>query len=91
MTRSSAPRRSPAPAEIALAYDALVEALWVISDQSEAGGPNFASQIARAVGELAGRPDAPLPSIPFQLEVGPPAPSAATSSSPVHGDAGMRR
>jgi hypothetical protein len=90
MTRSPAPRRPPAPAEIALAYDALVEALWTIRDQSEAGGPNFAGQIARALGELAGRPDDSLPSISSQADTRPPAPTAGAASSPVDGGAGMR-
>lgn len=84
MTRSPAPRKSPKPADIALAYDALVEALWRIHDQSEAGGPNFTDQIARALGELAGRPDDSQPSgapsvpdgAPAASTVGTPRPSA---------------
>lgn len=90
MTRSPAPRRSPAPPEIALAYDALVEALWTIRDQSEAGGPNFAGQIARALSELAGRSDDSLPSISSQADTTPTTPTAGTASASVDGGAGMR-
>lgn len=46
MTRRPSPEPGPTPDEIALAFDALVEALWLLWDQAEAGGPPFADQVA---------------------------------------------
>jgi len=72
VTQSSPVRRLPTPEEIALAYDALVETLWMIWDQAVAGGPNFADQVAHALGELAGRPGDSLQVAPSDAGTRPP-------------------
>jgi len=71
VTQSSPVRRLPTPEEIALAYDALVESLWMIWDQAAAGGPNFADQVAHALGEVAGRPDDSLQPTPSETGTRP--------------------
>ena len=56
MTRRPSPLTPPTADEIALAFDALVEVLWLMWDQAETGGPPFADQVADALGEMAIRP-----------------------------------
>jgi len=88
VTRSSPVRRLPTPEEIALAYDALVESLWMIWDQAAAGGPSFADQVAHALGELAVRPDDTLQVTPSETGTGPPAQTPLSTGVSVdgHGD-----
>jgi hypothetical protein len=56
VTRCALPATKPTPEEIALAFDALVQALWQMWDQAEAGAAPFADQIADALGEMTIRP-----------------------------------
>jgi len=85
VTESSPVRRLPTPEEIALAYDALVESLWVIWDQAAAGGPNFADQVAHALGEVAGRPDDTLLPTPSETGTIPQAQAPLSTSVAVDG------
>lgn len=90
MTQSSSGRRLPTPEEIALAYDALVEALWMIWDQAADSGPSFADQVARAFGEVAGRPDDSLQVTPSEAGTRPPPQAPRSTNVSVDGDAGGR-
>ena len=90
MTRSSHVRRLPTPEEIALAYDALVEALWMIWDQAADGGPSFADQVAHALGELAGRPDDSLQVTPSEAGTKPQPQAPLSTSVSVDGHADGR-
>ena len=90
MIQSSPVRRLPTPEEIALAYDALVESLWVIWDQAAAGGPCFADQVAHALGELAGRPDDSRQGSPSNAGTRPPAQTSLPTGVSVDGDADGR-
>jgi len=85
VTQGSPPRRSPTPEEIALAYDALVESLWVIWDQAGAGGPSFADQVAHAVGEVTGRPDDSLQMTPSETGTRPQSETPLSTSVSVDG------
>ena len=88
MTPSSPVRSLPTSEEIALAYDALVETLWVIWDQAAAGGPNFADQVAHALGEVAGRPDHSLQVTPSEAGTmrQPQTPLSTIASVDAHAD-----
>jgi len=85
MTQSSPVRRLPTPGEIALAYDALVESPWVIWDQAGTGGPNFADQVAHALGEVAGRPDDSLQETPSDAGTKPQPQTPLSTSVSVDG------
>jgi len=87
VTQSSPVRRLPKPEEIALAYDALVESLWVIWDQAGAGGPSFADQVAHALGEVAGRPDDSFQETPSETGTRPPAQTPLSMGASVDGHA----
>ena len=76
--------------EIVLAYDALVEALWVIWDQAGTGGPNFTDQVAHALGEVAGRPDDSLQVTPSDAGTRPQPQTPLSTSVSVDGDADGR-
>ena len=90
MTRSSHVRRLPTPEEIALAYDALVETLWMIWDQAADGGPSFADQVAHARGEVAGRPDDSIQETPSETGTRPPAQTPLSMGASIDGDADGR-
>jgi len=90
VTRSSPVRRLPTPEEIALAYDVLVESLWVIWDQAAAGGPSFADQVAHALGELAGRPDDSLQVTPSEAGNKPPPQTPLSTSVFIDGHTDRR-
>jgi hypothetical protein len=80
----------PTPEEIALAYDALVEALWMIWDQAADGGPSFADQVAHALGELAGRPDDSLQVTPSEAGTKPQPQTPLSTSFSIDGHADGR-
>jgi hypothetical protein len=88
VTQSSPVQRLPTPEEIALAYDALVETLWMIWDQAAVGGPNFADQVAHALGEVAVRPDDSLQETPSDAGTmpQPQAPLSTGVTVDRHGD-----
>jgi len=90
VTQSSPVRRLPTPEEIALAYDALVESLWVIWDQAAAGGPSFADQVAHALGEVTGRPDDTLQETPSEAGTRPPAQTPLSMGASIDGHADGR-